>query len=146
MLKTVSFLAAFVALQHGSLADSPALDQKLYVTRQDCRQLVAHHPDPGVEYKPGQDVHGKYVAPADLPDSPQLDLPAKVAFDLRLNPLAYAPGARGTAPAGAFLNTETDLGHVEVDPRSGAATLGGHSLTDEQTRIVTDACRSAGYR
>ena len=146
MLKTVSFLALFVALQHETLADAPALDQKLYVTRQDCRQLIAHHPDPGVEYKPGTDVHGHYVAPADLPSANPIDLPDKVTFDLRLDPLAYAPQVRGTAPPGAFRNTATNLGHVDIDLKGGAATFNGRPLSDEQTRIVTDACRSAGYR
>jgi hypothetical protein len=146
MLKTVSILAFFVAMQHGVLADAAPQDQKLYVTRQDCRQLVAHHPDSSVEYKPGVDVHGHYVAPADLPSSNPIDLPDKVTFDLRLNPLAYAPQAKGNAPPGAFLNTETNLGHVEVDLKSGATRFNGRSLDDEQTRIITDACRQAGYR
>jgi len=119
--------------------------QSLYVTRQDCKQLVAHHPDPGVEYKPGVDVHGRYVAPADLPGQPTIDLPDKIQFDLRLNPLAYAP-SQGNAPSGALSNTNTNLGHVEVDLLSGAAKFNGHALDGEQTRIVTEACRKAGYR
>ena len=36
-------------------------DQPVYVTKQDCARLAAHHPDPGVDYKPGADVHGRYV-------------------------------------------------------------------------------------
>jgi hypothetical protein len=119
-------------------------DQQLYVTRQDCRQLVAHHPDPGIEYKPGMDVHGRYVAPADLPGQQSFDLPDKIEFDLKLNPLAYAP--KTNAPAGAFQNTTVSAGHVEVDLLSGQAKLNGHALDGEQTRIVTEACRKAGYR
>ena len=118
--------------------------QTLYVTRQDCRQLVAHHPDPGVEYKPGVDVRGKYVAPADLPGQNNFALPDKVEFDLRLNPLAYAPSSG--APAGAFQNTGANIGHVEIDLASGQAKLNGHTLDNEQTSIVTEACRKAGYR
>ena len=144
MRKTVSILTFLVALQHDVRADAPAVDQQLYVTRQDCRQLVAHHPDPGVEYKPGVDARGRYVPPADLPDGNGLKLPDKITFDLRLDPLAYAP--QGKAPAGAFRNTGADLGRVEVDLPSGQARFNGHALDDEQTRIVTEACRSAGYR
>ena len=107
--------------------------------------MVSHHPDPGVEYKPGADVHGKYVAPADLPGQQNFALPDKIEFDLRLNPLAYAP-SQGNAPAGAFSNTGTNLGHVEVDLLNGQAKLNGHALDGEQTRIVTEACRKAGYR
>lgn len=106
---------------------------------------MIHHPDPGVEYKSGADVHGKYVAPADLPGQQSFALPDKIEFDLRLNPLAYAP-SQGNAPAGSFSNTGTNLGHVEVDLGSGQAKLNGHALDGEQTRIVTEACRKAGYR
>lgn len=120
-------------------------EQPVYVTRQDCARLVAHHPDPNVEYKPGADVHGKYVAPADLPGQTNFKLPDKIEFDLRLNPLAYAP-QQGNTPAGALQNTGTNIGHVEVDLASGAAKLNGQSLDGEQTQLVTDACRKAGYR
>lgn len=132
--------APFLLFANGALAD-----ETVYVTRQDCARLVAHHADAGVEYKPGQDVHGRYVAPADLPGQSNFQLPDKIEFDLRLNPLAYAP-QQGNAPAGAFQNSGTNVGHVEIDLASGAAKLNGHALDDEQTGIVTEACRKAGYR
>lgn len=133
----------FLLIANVALADG-ATDQPLYVTRQDCNKLVAHHPDPSVEYKPGTDVHGRYVAPADLPSQNNFALPDKIEFDLRLNPLAYAP--QSNAPSGALSNTATNIGHVEVDLLNGQAKLNGHALDDEQTRIVTEACRKAGYR
>lgn len=150
MRKTLSLIAAallLLAAEPGAAqAPQPApVSEELYVTRQDCKQLVTHHPDPGVEYKPGTDVHGKYVAPADLPGQQSVALPDKIEFDLRLNPLAYAP-QQGNAPSGALSNTNINLGHVEVDLLSGQAKLNGHALDGEQTRIVTEACRKAGYR
>ena len=126
------------------VSDHAAADQPLYVTRQDCARLAAHHPDPGVEYKPGQDVHGRYVAPADLPGQGGISLPDKIEFDLKLNPLDYAPQPK--APPGALQNTGANLGHVEVDLATGRAKFNGQALDDEQTRIVTEACRKAGYR
>jgi len=150
MGKSVSLEASLLlALVCGSAAGQPPqsapVDEQLYVTRQDCKQLVAHHPDPGVEYKPGVDVHGKYVAPADLPGQETFKLPDKIEFDLKLNPLSYAP-SQGNTPSGALQNTGTTIGHVEVDLLSGQAKLNGHSLDGEQTRLVTEACRKAGYR
>ena len=150
MIKKLSIFAISQLLiaSAGAIAQAPppgVVDQSLYVTRQDCKQLVAHHPDPGVEYKPGTDVHGKYVAPADLSGQTDFKLPDKVQFDLRINPLAYAP-QQGNAPAGAFSNTGATIGHVEVDLSSGQAKLNGFALDGEQTRIVTEACRKAGYR
>lgn len=150
MGKSVSFipclLLTLVSLRAAAQAPpAQSVDQGVYVTRQDCRQLVAHNADPGVEYKPGVDVRGKYVAPADLPGQENFKLPDKIEFDLRLNPLAYAP-SQGNAASGSLSNTNINLGHVEVDLLSGQAKLNGHALDGEQTRIVTEACRKAGYR
>ena len=145
---SVIVVGGFVLASACGLAQAPSPpppDQQLYVTRQDCKQLVAHHSDAGVEYKPGTDVHGRYVAPADLPGQPGIALPDKIEFDLRLNPMAYAPQA-GNVPSAALSNTSTNLGHVEVDLLSGQARFNGHALDGEQTRIVTEACRKAGYR
>jgi hypothetical protein len=144
-LITASLLLLAAQPGRAQAPQNAPVDQGLYVTRQDCKNLVAHHPDPGVAYKPGTDVHGKYVAPADLPGQQSFALPDKIEFDLRLNPLAYAP-QQGNAPSGALSNTNVNLGHVEVDLLSGQAKLNGHALEDEQTRIVTEACRKAGYR
>jgi hypothetical protein len=144
-LKAGLLLALVSGSAVGQAPQSAPVDQQLYVTRQDCKQLVAHSPDPGVEYKPGVDVRGKYVAPADLPGQENFKLPDKIEFDLRLNPLAYAP-SQGNVPSGALQNTGTNMGHVEVDLLSGQAKLNGHALDGEQTRIVTEACRKAGYR
>jgi hypothetical protein len=65
--------------------------QPVYVTKSDCARLVAFHPSPDVAYKAGQDVHGKYVAPADLPGNqiPGL-VPDKIEFNLNINPMNYA--------------------------------------------------------
>jgi len=150
MKKSLSLIGAshLLLVATSAVAQAPppgVVDQQLYVTRQDCRQLVAHHPDANVEYKPGVDVHGKYVAPADLPGQTDFKLPDKIEFDLRINPLAYAP-QQGNVPPGALQNTGTNIGHVEVDLLSGQAKLNGNALDGEQTRIVTEACRKAGYR
>jgi hypothetical protein len=118
--------------------------QPVYVTRQDCAQLVAHHADASVEYKPGVDVHGKYVAPADLPGPNYNILPDKVTFDLKVNPLAYG-AKQSTTPGDKFSNTATTAARIEVDLLSGNVKLNGQSLDGEQTRIVSEACRRAGY-
>ena len=119
-------------------------DLPVYVTRQDCSQLVAHHADAGVAYQPGVDVHGKYVAPADVPGPNYNILPDKVTFDLKVNPLAYG-AQQSTTAGGKYSNTAVPMAHIEVDLLSGAVKLNGQSLDGEQTRIVTDACRRAGY-
>jgi len=137
-------MAAFLAFSRGMAQTSG--DLPVYVTRQDCNSLTAHHPDPGVNYTPGSDVHGKYVAPADLPGGTSFNLPDKITFDLRVNPLAYGSQAAQSAPAAKFGNTNVAVAHLDVDLLSGAVKLNGQPLDGEQTRIVTDACRKAGYK
>ncbi len=43
-----------------------------------CRYVARHQPSADVEYKPGVDVHGKPVAPADLPESYAIELPKSI--------------------------------------------------------------------
>lgn len=59
------------------------------ITKSDCQALATYHTPKGVEYQPGVDVNGKRVAPADLPGGFTYNLPEKVEFDVRINPLDY---------------------------------------------------------
>jgi hypothetical protein len=126
-------------------APDPASSLPVYVTRQDCSRLVSHHPDAGVAYQPGTDAHGHYVAPADLPNDNALKiLPDRLTFELKVNPLSY--GGASANNAARFGNSAASLGKIGVDLLSGALTLDGRPLEDEQSRIVLAACRQAGYR
>jgi hypothetical protein len=130
-------------------ADEAALGSlQVYVTRQDCVHLVAHHPAPGITYQPGKDVHGRAVPPADIPATQPTDLlPERLSFDLKVNPLAYGAGAAtAAAPGSKIANTAVPVTHIEVDLQSGELRLDGHPLEDQQTDMVTEACRRAGYR
>lgn len=122
----------------------------VYVTKSDCAQLVAHHPAPGVAYQPGVDVHGKYVAPADLPGTDATGLvPGGIHFDITVNPMAYA-GRSGssttTGQAGKYPNTAAPVAHVDVDLASGEARLNGQPLTPAQDKALFEACHKAGLR
>src|SRR5260370_28888084 len=48
---------------------SVSADGRVVVSSKACADVVAHVPDAGVAYRPGVDVNGNPVAPADLPDS-----------------------------------------------------------------------------
>jgi hypothetical protein len=118
----------------------------VYVTRQDCARLVAHHPDANVTFQPGKDVHGRYVAPADLPNDNDFKLlPDRITFDLKVNPLAFG-AQQSTNAEGKFSNTAINAAHIDVDLASGTVRINGRTLDGEQTRIVTEACSKAGYR
>lgn len=149
MLRLIVFLAA-LALGLPAEADQVTITGgTVYVTREDCAQLTRHQPAPDVAYKPGADVHGKYVPPADLPGStyPNL-LPDKLQFDVQANPLAYG-GSRlrqEAGPGGKFANTTLPVAHVEVDLKSGGATVNGRPLSVAQEGALREACRKAGVR
>jgi hypothetical protein len=118
----------------------------VYVTRQDCHQLLAHQPQADVTYRPGMDVHGKPVASADLTPVPGLELlQDRVTFDLKINPLAYS--AAGAAlernRPGSFSNTAMPIAKIDVDLLSGRVKVNGQALDGEQARIVSEACRHA---
>lgn len=113
----------------------------VYVTADDCRVLSRHRPDQGVTYRPGVDVKGKYVAPADLNGGAASALPpGKVGFDVLVNPMENNPGQ------GRYKDTTLPVARVEVDLATGETFLNGRSLTPEQDKIVWDACKRSGYR
>jgi hypothetical protein len=109
--------------------------------------LVRHHPAGGTNYQPGVDVHGKYVAPADLPDSQtNYSLPDRVTFDLKINPMMYGQVGQSPSAAGKYANTALPVAKVSVDLKTGQTLLNGRPLEPEQEGVVLDACRKAGFR
>ena len=68
--------------------------EPLAISKQDCQAIATYHTPKGVEYQPGVDVNGNRVAPADVSGGFTYSLPAKVAFDIKINPINY--GQRAT--------------------------------------------------
>ncbi len=50
-----------------------------------CQRLTRHVPAPDVEYKPGVDVHGRPVVPADLPGSAGVQPPIPIDLPLSID-------------------------------------------------------------
>lgn len=99
-----------------------------------CRLVEIHRPAPDVAYQPGVDVHGRKVAPADLPGSAAVVLPKTIPVDLRI-PLSAFLGAE-TPP---FLDeAEVDAGRVSVDIRTGALFYNGQRLDSPYAVICED--------
>ena len=51
----------------------------------DCQRLVRHQPRADVEYKPGVDVHGKAVVPADLGGGYQMKMPETIDIQIGID-------------------------------------------------------------
>ncbi|WP_246832272.1 hypothetical protein [Thalassospira sp. MCCC 1A03138] len=112
------------------------------VTRSACQQLVSHVPDDDVAYKPGVDVYGNKVAPADLDGgSPILDaLPKEIEFPVTIDFFEYAGIS---VPDG--ISGESNIGRITY--RNGRVyfndiPLGNEAGQDE----LAAACRAAGFR
>jgi hypothetical protein len=125
------FLAILLLLAAGAaLADGG----RLRIPREDCRRLVEHRPDPGAAYRPGKDVRGKPVAPADLPGGLRLEAAEEVEFDISFNPLRGRSGDR-------FSGTELYVGTIRFNLQTGEATFNGAPLTDPEQAELTRKCQ-----
>ena len=78
-LGTAAFLLTITASIGGVGAES---SREFIVTDRDCAAFQSYGPDPSVEAKPGVDVHGREVAPADLDGGltikPDINIPITV--------------------------------------------------------------------
>ena len=111
--------------------------QEVVITRGVCRQLAAHEARADTEYRPGVDVRGLSVAPADLPGASRIRVPDRFSV-----PITVELDDRLGIPPGGDTNftAEAQIGTVEV-AGDGALTFNGQPLADETTRRITVACR-----
>lgn len=105
-----------------------------------CRALLAT-PDAGATYRPGVDVRGRPVVPAEGPGgSAAVDLPSadEMAIELRVD-LAERLGLTGAKQG---LEPKLDLGTLRV--RNGIAELNGRPLGGTDQAGLREACRRLG--
>jgi hypothetical protein len=92
-----------------------------------CDVLDAHHPDDGVAYKAGVDVHGNSVVPADLNDVHGSNiLPGTIKIPFTVN-LAEKFGIQDQFTEDSL---NAPLGIIEVT-RNGKVTYNGQDLTHQ---------------
>lgn len=121
---------------------APRRDGRLTIrlTKRECRHvIVGHSPSSDVAYKPGVDVRGNPVTPADLPSGYEWVTPTEIEFDLAFNPL----GNTGLDPDD-FSNTSASVGRVKYDILSDKLTLNGRPLADPLLAVIESQCRAAG--
>ncbi len=106
------------------------------VTVEQCRQVVAHQPADDVAYRPGVDVRGRPVAPADLAGPGAIRTPESITIALDL-PLDEFLGA-GTPP---FIGqAEVQVGTVAYDIRTGRLSYNGQPLSDPAAHAIAAEC------
>jgi hypothetical protein len=121
---------------------APALGDAVKVSKTDCSKLVKHQAAANVEYKPGVDVHGRKVAPADLDGGVQLKLPEEITIDIGMD-LVKKYGISGASP-NLYTAEATKMGVVTV--KNGKATFNGQSLTSSEQDALAEACKQKGVK
>lgn len=105
------------------------------ISSEDCARLVAHRPEPGVAFRPGVDVDGNPVAPADIGASvipPAVDeVPVVVEIELGGRP-GMPPARLATAKVGM------------VVVKDGRAYFNGQTLTGDDMQALSEACQRYG--
>ncbi len=134
MLGWVRNLLLFLMLSHASVAGGGITVQ---ISERDCRWLTRHVPAEDVAYRPGVDVRGRAVAPADLDTFGSITAPDQVYIGLDV-------------PLGAFLEdggprrlreAEVNIGHVVVDLTTSQVYYNGRLLADPDIAQLAVACR-----
>ena len=114
-------------------------DGRIVITRDLCNQVnVEHQPAPDVAYRPGADVYGRPVAPADLPNTGNTygGLGSRSSTDILINPQA------GGLNRGGVIG-ETYVGRVTVDA-AGHVAINGQPVQQDQSQL-RQLCARAGY-
>lgn len=115
LLSAVLYLSAPAAMAQGQGATASSGPMVITISKLDCSRVIQHTPAADVAYKPGVDVHGKPVVPADA-DPKQAEfakkiLPEVLEIPLTINPLTYnkakaANKNKATAASAVASNTQ----------------------------------------
>ena len=120
-------------LAAGTAAAQP---KSVEISAKDCRALVRHRPAADVSYRPGVDVRGREVVPADLNPSP-IALPETYTIDITVDLFD-----RLGIPPGGDAEYEGDIrvGVVEFT-EDRRVLFNGRPVTDEAQHELTARCQ-----
>ncbi len=140
--------AALCLIAYTAQAETVALSTS------DCTKLVEHVPADDVTYKPGVDVHGKPVVPADLGDASAITMPEEINIQIGID-LADRLALRDAKRAGANPGVPGATTGVtrKVMPYSGIGQVGvlsikgndafwnGERIAPQDQLLLAEACR-----
>lgn len=103
-----------------------------------CQKLVQHVPDADVAYRPGIDVHGKPVVPADLDDGRPPLLPDTLTIPLNAELSRFLGVDTSTFPFNTLGRSDINLGMLSL--REGKVFLNEKPLTSAQQDNLAVLC------
>jgi hypothetical protein len=130
-MRKIALLSVFLSL--------PALVQAqdkptIAVKDADCRRVVEHQAAADVNYKPGVDVYGRPVAPADLPGSSQIKLPDEIQIPITVD----LSKRLGLPTDGSVFKPEAQIGTVSV--RGNQVFFNNQPLGAQDQAALQQAC------
>jgi hypothetical protein len=134
--------AAMVCISATALAQAPsppnrapAARPQLQVSAADCRRLVQAVPSGDVNYRPGVDVYGRQVAPADLSPTPSLGPPERMTVYIDADLRRF--GVPATSP---LFQPFVGVGAISFDS-SGNVWFNGQPLGTNEQSAIAELCR-----
>jgi len=138
-------LISVLGIASSFFALSAARAETVTLSTGDCSKLVAHQPADDVTYKPGVDVRGKPVVPADLGGGSAVKIPESIDIQIGID-LADRLALRDARKSGAPATTR------KVLPFEGKAPLGtlsvkgndvywnGERIAPQDELLLAEAC------
>jgi len=109
---------------------------RVTVDTSNCQLLMRHAMAPDVTYRPGVDVQGRAVAPADLPSDSMLNLPRDIPINIEI-PVSTLLGRNSPY---LTRDAKIQVGQVVVQ-QDGRVLFNGQPVTDEGRDQLIAACR-----
>jgi len=108
---------------------------QIQVTAADCRRLAQYVPSGDVNYRPGVDVYGRSVAPADLSPTPSLGPPERMTVYIDADLRRF--GVPATSP---LFQPFVGVGAISFDS-SGNVLFNGQPLGGSEQSAIAELCR-----
>jgi hypothetical protein len=125
-----------------SVGGGPALAQAIAITDRDCTQIVEHVASADINYKPGVDVYGRPVAPADLNGQPsQVQVPQTFTIDANADLRKY-----GVPSSSALLLPSVNIGKIRVEDSGRSVYFNDQPIGNTEQRALAEACKARGLR
>jgi hypothetical protein len=131
-MRAILILTGAVAV----LSTSPAFAQAVTVSERECRQLVEHIASQDVNFKPGVDVYGRPVAPANTMTSPIITAPQNFTFDVGVDLKRF--GIPNNSP---IFQPSVGVGKITVEDGGRRVLYNGQPLGNSEQNALAEACK-----